>query len=193
MEAWPKNIHPARTVCCSDAQRVQSLWVVASCSDLNALKENTYIFNVSRDESSYFLLPQQEGCCVFRFKKEVCTTAGSRFWVREQHQERRGLDFFFVKMGGGGGGSAPVVPSGSNVTTAAANSTLARPVPAPSPPPPPPPSPSFYQPQFETAKYFTFIFFGLSIFVIFVFLTFILCHIYRRVRSHLMRNQRQEV
>ncbi|CAK0780338.1 hypothetical protein CVIRNUC_005017 [Coccomyxa viridis] len=46
-----------------------------------------------------------------------------------------------------------------------------------------PPPPFFSQTdQYQAAKYFTFIFFGLSVFVILLFGGFVLCHCYRRLR-----------
>ena len=41
----------------------------------------------------------------------------------------------------------------------------------------------------QAAKYFTFIFFGLSVFVILLFGGFVICHCYRRLRYDSQRNR----
>ena len=45
----------------------------------------------------------------------------------------------------------------------------------------------------QAAKYFTFIFFGLSVFVILVFGGFVVCHCYRRLRYDRQRARDHEI
>ena len=45
----------------------------------------------------------------------------------------------------------------------------------------------------QAAKYFTFIFFGLSVFVILLFGGFVVCHCYRRLRYERNRQSSPEV
>ena len=47
--------------------------------------------------------------------------------------------------------------------------------------------------RMQAAKYFTFIFFGLSVFVILLFGGFVLCHCYRRLRYDRESDSRPQV